>query len=73
MKRPLALFTAFLKVFSACYKFLFFARFSKVLVAGFSISCSVRFLEVDEDSPRPINRRQIGVDGDKDGLMIAGQ
>ena len=35
--------------------------------------CSVRFLEVDVGSPRPINRGQFGVDGDEDGQIIAGQ
>ena len=50
-----------------------FASFSKVFVAGFSISCPVSFLEVDVGSPRPINRGQLGVDGDEDGQIIAGQ
>ena len=50
-----------------------FTRFSKVLVAGFSITCPVRFLEVDVGSTRPINRGQFGVDGDDDGQMIAVQ
>ena len=50
-----------------------FASFSKVFVAGFSITCQVRFLEVDVGSPRPINRGQFGVDGDEGGLVIAGQ
>ena len=60
--RPLALFTAFLKIFSAC-----FASFSMVFVAGFSIVCPVLFLEDDIGSPRPINRGQFRVDGDEDG------
>ena len=34
-----------------------FASFSKVIVVGFSITCTVRFLEVDVGSPRPIDRR----------------
>ena len=50
-----------------------FASFSKVFVAGYSITCPVRFLEVDVGTPRPINRGQFGVDGDEDGQMIAGQ
>ena len=50
-----------------------FASFSKVSVAGFSIICPVRFLEVDVGSPRSINRGQFEVDGDKDGQMFAGQ
>ena len=50
-----------------------FASFSQVFVAGFSITCPVRFLEVDVGSPRPINRGQFGVDGDEEGQMIAGQ
>ena len=33
----------------------------------------VSVLEVDVGSPMPINRGQFGVDGDEDGLMIAGQ
>ena len=48
-----------------------FDSLSKVFVAGFSIACPVRFLEVDVGSPRPINRGRLGVDGD--GQMIAGQ
>ena len=50
-----------------------FASFSQVFVAGFSITCPVRFFEVDVGTPRPINRGQLGVDGDEDGQMIAGQ
>ena len=50
-----------------------FARFSQVLVAGFSITCPVSFLEVGVGSPRPINRGLFGVDGVEDGQMIAGQ
>ena len=65
MKRPLALYTAFLKVFSACSTVL-----RQVFVAGFSITCPVRLLEVDVGSPRPINRGQFRVDGDEDGQMI---
>ena len=49
-----------------------FASFSEVFVAGFSITCPVRFLEVDVGSPGPINRGQFGVYGDEDGQMIAG-
>ena len=44
-----------------------FASFGQVYVVGFSIACPVRFLEVDVGSPRPINRGQFVVDGDKDG------
>ena len=45
-----------------------------VFVAGFSITCPVRFLEVEvEGSPRPINRGLFGVDGDEGRQMIAGQ
>ena len=40
---------------------------------SFSITCQVRFLEVDVGSSRPINRGQLGVDGDEDGQMIAGK
>ena len=50
-----------------------FARFSKVFVAGFSITCPVRFLEVDVGSPMSIDRGLFDVDGDEDGQMIAGQ
>ena len=50
-----------------------FASFGMVFVAGFSITCPVRFLEVDVGSPRPIKRGQFGVDGNEDGQMIAGQ
>ena len=50
-----------------------FASFNKVFVTGFSITCPVRFLEVDVGSPRPIKRGQIGVDGDDGGQKIAGQ
>ena len=50
-----------------------FASFNKVFVTGFSITCPVRFLEVGIGSPRPINRGQIGVDGDDGGQKIAGQ
>ena len=50
-----------------------FTSFSQVFVADFSITCPVRFLEVDVGSPWPINRGQLGVDGDEDGQMIAGQ
>ena len=50
-----------------------FASFSKVLVAGFSITCPVRFLEVDAGSPWPTNRGQFAVDCDEDGQIIAGQ
>ena len=50
-----------------------FFRFSQVFVEGFSITYPVRFREVDVGSPWPINRGHFGVDGDEDGLMIAGQ
>ena len=50
-----------------------FASFSKVFVIGFSITCPVRFLEVDVGMSRHINCGQFGVDGDEDGQMIAGQ
>ena len=46
-----------------------FACLSNVFFAGFSITCPVRFLEIDIGSPRPINRGQFGVDGYEDGLM----
>ena len=49
-----------------------FASYSKVFVAGFSITGPVRFLEIDVGSPKPINRRNFRVDGDEDGQMIAG-
>ena len=45
----------------------------KVFVAGFSMTCPVRFIEVDVGLTRPFNRGQFGVDGDEDGQMIAGQ
>ena len=47
--------------------------FDSSCFARFSITCPVRFLEVDVGWPRPINRGQFGVDGDEDGKMIAGQ
>ena len=50
-----------------------FARISKVFVAGFSIECPVRFLEVDVGSTRPINRGQFGVEGDEDRQMTDDQ
>ena len=50
-----------------------FASFSKVFVAGFSITCPVCLLEVDVGSLRPINRGQFGVDSDEDVQIIAGQ
>ena len=50
-----------------------FDSLSKVFVAGFSIACPVRFHEIYVGSPRPNNRGQFGVDGDKDGQMIVGQ
>ena len=50
-----------------------FAIFSQVFVAGFSITCPVRCLEVDVGSPRRINRGQFGFHGDEDGQMITGQ
>ena len=49
------------------------ASFSKVIVTGFSITCPVRFLEVDVGSPRPIYHGQVGVDDDEDEQMIAVQ
>ena len=49
------------------------ASFSKVFVAGFSMTCPFRFLEVVVASPRPITRGLFGVDGDEDEQMIAGQ
>ena len=72
MKRPLALLTAFLKFVSACFTVhshsqFIHSCFSKVFAADFSITCQVRFLEVDVGSPRPINHGQLGVDGDQDG------
>ena len=50
-----------------------FASFNKVFVAGISITCQVRFLEVDVGSPRHINRGQLGADSDENGQIIAGQ
>ena len=50
-----------------------FANICMVFVVGFSITCPVRFLEVDVGSSSPINRGQLGEDGDEDGQMIAGQ
>ena len=49
------------------------ASFRQVFVAGLSIPCPIRFVVVDEGSPRPINRGQFGVGGYEDGQMIAGQ
>ena len=49
-----------------------FASFSKVFVAGFSITCPVIFLEVDVRSPWTFNRGQFGLNDDKDGQIIAG-
>ena len=48
-----------------------FASFSMVFVAGFSIACTVRFLELDERSLTV--RGQFGADGDEDGQIIADQ
>ena len=45
----------------------------QVFVSVLSITCLVRFLEVDVGSTRPINRGLFEVDGDADGQMIAGQ
>ena len=50
-----------------------FASFSQVFVAGFSMTCPVRFIKADVGSPRPINCGQFGDDGDEDGLMIVRQ
>ena len=50
-----------------------FASFSKLFIAGLSITCQVRFLEVDVGSLRPIIRGQFGIGGDEDGQMIADQ
>ena len=44
-----------------------FASFRQVFVAGFSITCPVRFLEIDVGSPRNINRGQFVVNCDEDG------
>ena len=49
------------------------AIFTNGFVADFSITCPVRFREVDVGPPWPINSGQYGVDGDEDGQMIAGQ
>ena len=69
--------TGFIHCFPECRLGLFdsscLASFSKIFVAGISISCPVRFIEVDVGLPRPINRGQFGVDGEEDGQMIAGQ
>ena len=53
MMRPLDLFhEGLLGLFdSSC-----FANFSNVFAAGFCIACSIRFLEVDACSPKPISR-----------------
>ena len=50
-----------------------FASFSNVFVAVFSIARPVRFLEVDVGSPWPINHGLFRVEIDKDGQMIIGQ
>ena len=50
-----------------------FARFSKVFVAGFSMTCLVCILEVDLGSLWPINRGLFVVDGDEDEQMVADQ
>ena len=66
--------TGFLRCFPARLLGLFysscFTSFSQVFVAGFSIACQVRFLEIDVGSPRPINLGQFGVDGDEDEQMM---
>ena len=49
-----------------------FASISQVFAAGFSTTCTVRLLEVDVGSPRPINLGHFEVDGDEDWLIIAG-
>ena len=73
MKRPLAFIHCFPDGLLGLLDSSCFASFSKVFVAGFSIICPVRFLEVDVGSPMPINRGQFGVDGYEDWQMIAGQ
>ena len=45
-----------------------FRQFSKVFIASFS---PIRCLEVVVDSQRPINRGQIGVDGNDDVQLNA--
>ena len=50
-----------------------FASLSQVFVAGFSMTCPVRILEVHVGSQRSIYRGQFGIDGDEDGQMFAGQ
>ena len=72
MIRPQAIFTAFLNSLLGLFDSSCFASFSQVLVAGFGITCPVRFLEVDGGSTRPNNRGQFGDDGDECGQIIAG-
>ena len=48
-----------------------FAIFSKVFIAGFSITCPFRFHDIDVGSPLSINRGQFEVVGDKDGQVFA--
>ena len=66
--------TSFIHCFPECLLGLFdsscFVSFCQVYL---SITLPVSILEVDVGSPMPINRGQFGVDGDEDGLMIAGQ
>ena len=66
--------TGFIHCFPECFLGMvessYFARFSKVFVAGFSMTCPVRFLEVDAGSTTPIKRGQSGVDGNEDGQML---
>ena len=73
MKRSLALFTVFLKVFSACFTVLVSPASARYLSQASAYRAQSAFIEVDVGSPRPFNRGQIGVDGDEDGQMIAGQ
>ena len=73
MKRPTGFIHCFPEGLLGLFDSSCFASFSQVFVAGFSITCPVRFLEVDVGSPRPINRGRCGVDGDEDWQMIAGQ
>ena len=69
--------TGLIHCFPECLLGLFdcscFASFSKAFVAGFGITCQVRFLEFDVGMPRSSNREQLGAYGDEDGQMIAGQ
>ena len=73
MKKPLVLFTAFLKVLSACSTVVVSPASARYSSQASAYTRPVRFPEVDVGQPRPINRGQLCVDADEDGQMFAGQ